>query len=310
MITVGIDVSKHNLDVFDNHFQKHNKFSNTLEGIAELIKKYNSLDCKQVIIESTGIYQRLLHQKLEEAGFKVCIVNPYKARCFAKSAGFLVKTDKVDSKMLCAYGEKVDCRSTSYPPVLRQELESLVQYKNALQEGIKRQINQQEYGHVSELVQTLIKEKIAYSKEQIRQIEKRIKELLEEDDFKNKKKCLGSVPGVGFGTIAALLCYLPELGTVNRKNIAALVGVAPLACESGTFKGKSSIRGGRATLRKTLYMPVLTCIRINPPLRTFYQRLRQKGKAAKVALTAVMRKLLLILNVMIKTNSSWTQKNS
>ena len=159
------------------------------------------------------------------------------------------------------------------------------------------------------MIHTLIQKQIDEIKNQLKQIEKRINELLDEDkDFKNKKEILQTVPGIGTGTIAALLCYLPELGIANRKQVAALVGVAPLTCESGMFRGKAMIKGGRSQLRKRLYMPTLACIRFNPPLKAFYQRLIQKGKPPKVAITAVMRKLILILNVMIKNNSPWREK--
>lgn len=310
-IILGIDVSKRNLDVFDSHFQKHIQFFNTTEGIEKLIQRYPSFQDKKVIIESTGSYQRLIHQKLEQAGVAVSIVNPYKTRCFAKAAGFLAKTDKVDAKMLCIYGEKVECRITPYASSAQQELESLVHYKNLLQEQLKRLINQQEHDHPSSLVKSLIIKQMKDLKNQLKQIEKRINELLDEDkDFKNKKEILKTVPGVGIGTIAALLCHLPELGMINRKQVAALVGVAPLNCESGTFRGKAMINGGRSQLRKSLYMPILSCIQFNPLLRSFYQRLIQKGKPPKVALIAVMRKLILILSVMIKTNSSWREKNA
>ena len=310
-IILGIDVSKKNLDVFDSHFQKHIKFFNTTEGIEKLIQRYSSSQNKKVIIESTGSYQRLIHQKLEQAGFVVSIVNPYKTRCFAKAAGFLAKTDKVDAKMLSIYGQKVECRITFCASSAQQELESLIHYKNLLQEEINRLINQQEYDHPSALVKSLIIKQIDNLKNQLKQIENRINELLDEDkDFKNKKEMLQTVPGVGIGTITALLCYLPELGMTNRKQVAALVGVAPLNCESGSFRGKAMINGGRAQLRKSLYMPTLACIRFNPPLRSFYQRLVRKGKPSKVALIAVMRKLILILSVMIKTNSSWKEKNA
>ena len=210
-IIFGIDVSKQNLDVFDSHFQKHIQFFNTTEGIEELIQHYSSFGNKRVIIESTGNYQRLVHHKLEQAGFAVSIVNPHKTRCFAKASGFLAKTDKVDAKMLWTYGQKVECRITPCASPTRQELESLVHYKNLLQEELKRLINQQEYDHPSSLVKTLIIRQIDELKHQLKQIEKRINELLDEDkDFKNKKEILQTVPGVGIGTIASLLCYLPE----------------------------------------------------------------------------------------------------
>ena len=248
---------------------------------------------------------------LEQAGFKVCIVNPYKTRCFAKSAGFLAKTDKVDAKMLCHYGQKVDCRVTPYASSSQQELESLVHYRDILKQDLQRLINQQEYRHISTLVQTLLQKQIEAVKDQLKQIEKGINTLLDEDDnFKGKKGTLETVPGVGKGTISTLLCYLPKLGSINRKELAAFLGVAPFVCESGTMGGRAMIKGGRTHLRKALYMPVLSCIRCNQPLREFYQRLRQNGKPAKVALIAVMRKLIIILNVMIKTNSLWREKNA
>jgi transposase len=310
-LTLGIDVSKQNLDVFDSHFQKHQRLKNTGEDMDQLINLYASFQDKQAIIESTGVYQRLIHQKLEEAGFRVCIVNPYKTRCFAKSAGFLAKTDKVDSKMLCVYGQKVDCRVTPYASSAQQELESLVHYKQILKDELIRLRNQQEVGHASPLVQTLIEQQTKEFQSHLAQIEKQIETVLETDDnFRHQCEKLETVPGVGKGTIATLLCSLPELGTINRKQLAALVGVAPLAVESGTLRGKAMIKGGRAHLRKALYMPVLSCIRCNQPLKMFYDRLRQKGKPPKVALIAVMRKLILTLNVIIKTNSSWKQKNA
>ena len=310
-LTLGIDVSKQNLDVFDSHSKKHHQVPNTPQGIQDWMQNYADPQDIQVIIESTGIYQRLVHQKLEQAGFKVYIVNPYKARCFAKSAGFLAKTDKVDAKMLCHYGQKVECRLTPYASASQQELESLVHYKDILKQELQRLINQQEYGHVSSLVQTLIQKQIKDIKNHLKQIESRLNSLLDEDDdFKDKTEKLETVPGVGKGTISTLLCYLPELGSINRKELAALVGVAPLMCESGAMRGKAMIKGGRAHLRKALYMPVLSCIRCNQDLRKFYERLRQNGKPAKVALIAVMRKLIITLNVMIKTNSPWREKNA
>ena len=332
ILTLGIDVSKKNLDIFDSHSKKHRQFPNTAGGIDKMAQqiysfKANDADnsqavlcsdeqvpdqqasTRQAIIESTGVYHRLVHQKLEEVGFKVCIVNPYKTRCFAKSAGFLAKTDKVDAKMLCAYGQKVECLATPYGSSSKKELESLVHYRDALQEDRKRLINQKEMNPASTIVKDLIIKQTEEVEQYIKQIEKRIAELLKTDkDFQKKAKILESTPGVGRGTTAALLCYLPELGSLNRKQVAALVGVAPMVCDSGTMRGHAMIKGGRGKLRKALYMPILTCIVYNPILKAFYQNLIQKGKPAKVALIAVMRKLVVMLNVMIKNNLLWTDE--
>lgn len=306
---LGIDVSKNYLDCYDSITKKYQRFAYTPQGIKSLIDSYHIFQGIKVIMESTGFYQRKIHKALAEAGFLVSIVNPYKARCFAKSAGFLAKTDKVDSKMLCHYGDKVSTQPTSYPPQEQEELESLIQYKETLEEELQRQKNQLEYGHVSKLVQNIINQRIIQLKGDIKNLKKRIKELIaSQDNLRIKKEHLETVPGIGEQTIASLLCHLPELGTLNRKQIASLVGVAPFACESGQLRGKAIIRGGRKKVRKALYMPTLVAIRFNPDLACFYKRLRTQGKAAKVALTACMRKLLTILNVMLKTNQPWHSK--
>lgn len=306
---LGIDVSKNYLDCYDSVMKKHQRFSYTHEGIKNLIITYNRLENLKVIMESTGPYQRKIHKALFEAGALISIVNPYKARCFAKSAGFLAKTDKVDSRMLCEYGEKVNTQPTPYPSQEQEELESLIQYKETLEEELQRQKNQLEYGHTSKLVQNIINQRIAKLKEDIKSLKKRIKELIaSQNNFRIKKEHLETVPGIGEQTIASLLCHLPELGTLNRKQIAALVGVAPFVCESGQLRGNAIIKGGRKKVRKAFYMPTLVALRFNPELARFYQHLRKHGKAAKVALTACMRKLLTILNVMLKTNQPWHPK--
>lgn len=306
---LGIDISKKKLDVYDSKEQKHRLFPNTQAGIEKIIQTYQSLEPVKAIIESTGIYQRLVHKMLEQAGFNVFLVNPFKSRCFAKSAGFLTKTDKVDAQMLTAYGQTISMTPTSYPSPKQEELESLVSYKNVLEEERNRQRNQSEQDYASCVIRTMIRDRLKKLEQDIKDIQKHIDQLINsDDDFRHKKDILESVPGIGIGTIAALLCYLPELGQANRKQIAALVGVAPMLCDSGQFRGRAMIKGGRSNVRKALYMPILVCIRFNPTLITFYQRLRGQGKPAKVALVACMRKLLTILNLMLKNNQPWKQK--
>ena len=311
IITLGIDVSKQKLDVFDSKEQKHRLFSNNLAGIEKIIQSYQSVEPIQAIIESTGVYQCLVHKMLAQAGFNVCLVNPFKSRCFAKSAGFLAKTDKVDAKMLMVYGQTLNLRITSYPSSNQEELENLVSYKNVLEEERKRQRNHLEKDHASCFIRTMITDHIKKIEQDIKNIQRKIEQLINSDhDFRHKKDMLESVPGVGMRTIATLLCYLPELGQANRKQIAALVGVAPMLCDSGQFRGRAMIKGGRSHVRKALYMPILTCIRSNPILMSFYKHLRNQGKPAKVALVACMRKLLTILNLMIKNNQPWREKNA
>lgn len=308
-IIIGIDVSKQKCDLFDSLYKKHVTFQNNETGIQQIIDKYlNSIPVK-VVMESTGVYHRLLHKMLETVGFEVCVANPSKTRFFAKSAGFLAKTDKVDAKMLCEYGTKMTPKATPYPSKVQEELESLLVYKESLEEERKRQINQGEYQHSARMVQSLIKKKIHQLTQDIKSIENRIDELIDEDDnLKKKRELMESIPGVGPKSSAVLLCFLPELGTVNRKTIAALVGVAPMVCESGFMKGRSMIKGGRAFVRKSLYMPILCCITHNSLLKKFYEHLIDHHKPAKVALLACMRKLITILNVMIKNNTTWREK--
>lgn len=306
---LGIDVSKAYLDCFDSLSMRSKRFPNTPKGVQELVTFYESRNIKEAIIEATSIYHRLVHKNLEETKVSVRLVNPYKARCFAKSAGFLAKTDKVDAKMLCHYGEKVECQLTPYPSSQQEELESLLHYKKALEEELHRQINQQEYAHCSWHVQEILKRRIDQLKKDIKILNNLIGELIKtHETFRQKRECLETVPGIADKTIACLLCYLPELGSLNRKQIASLAGLAPYACDSGQLRGKAMIKGGRPSVRSALYMPILVCISVNPLIRQFYQRLRGQGKAAKVALTACMRKLLTILNSMVKHLQPWNPK--
>ena len=159
-VTLGIDVSKNYLDCFDSVTTRFKRFPNTLKGIESLISFYKDLNLTQAIIEATSIYHRFVHKKLEAANLIVCLVNPFKARCFAKSAGFLAKTDKVDAKMLCQYGEKIECQPTAYPSSQQEELESLLHYKKTLENELHRQLNQREYQHSSPIVQVILNQRI------------------------------------------------------------------------------------------------------------------------------------------------------
>lgn len=305
-VVIGIDVAKNWLDVYDSLKKKHLRFTNTVQGIQELASSYSECKVIKVIMESTGVYQRLAHNLLEEKGYQVCVTNPLKTRNFAKSAGFLAKTDKVDAKMLCEYGQKFDLQITPTRLKNHRELESLMAYRNALQKEVQRHVNHLEYQHCSEFVQQLIDERAKRLKEDIKALDKEIKSLIDNDEkLKESFNIMTSVPGIGPQAAALILCELPELGRINRKKIAALCGVAPLTCQSGLFRGKAMIQGGRKILRNGLFMPTLTARTYNPTIKKFYEHLKQQGKPTKVALIACMRKLLLILNHLIKTKQIW-----
>ncbi len=305
-VIIGIDVSKHSLDVYDSTQQKHLCFANTNEGIQSLISVYSNYENIKVIMESTGVYQRLAHKTLEMEGYQVCVVNPLKTRNFAKSAGFLAKTDKVDSRMLCMYGQKFDLRTTPLRSENHRELESLISYRSALQGELKRHTNYLEYQHCSELVCKLMDEHKAKLKADIKNLDKQIKELINgADNLRKAFEIITSIPGIGTQAAALLLCELPELGHSNRKKIAAICGVAPFTCQSGLFRGKSTIHGGRKFLRNGLFMPTLTARSYNPTIKRFYEHLKKQGKPTKVALIAYMHKLINILNYLVKTNQMW-----
>lgn len=305
-LIIGIDVSKHALDVYDSTQQKHLRFANSNEGIQALISAYSNYETIKVVMESTGVYQRFAHKTLEMAGYQVCVVNPLKTRNFAKSAGFLAKTDKVDSRMLCMYGQKFDLLPTPLRPENHRELESLMSYRSALQEEFQRHTNYLEYQHCSEIVCKLINERMEKLKADIKNLDKRIKDLIKgADDLRKTFEIITSVPGIGIQAAALLLCELPELGHINRKKIAAICGVAPFTCQSGLFRGKSKIQGGRKFLRNGLFMPTLTARSYNPTIKRFYEHLKKQGKPTKVALIACMHKLIKILNYLVKTNQMW-----
>lgn len=304
---IGIDVSKHSLDIYDPAQQKHLCFANTNEGIQALISACSQYKDTKFIMESTGVYQRLAHKILEIAGYQVCVVNPLKTRNFAKSAGFLAKTDKVDARMLCMYGQKFDLPATPLKSANHAELKSLISYRNALQEELKRHRNYLEYQHCSELVSELIDERTKKLKADIKNLDKTIKELINgADDLKRIFKIITSVPGIGVQAAALLICELPELGRINRKKIAAICGVAPFTCQSGLLRGRSMIQEGRKFLRNGLFMPTLTARSYNPKIRCFYEHLKKQGKPTKVALIACMHKLINILNYLVKTNQMWS----
>jgi transposase len=302
---LGIDISKQYLDMYDLEKKKHLVFPNTSQGIEEIISLYQGQPL-QVILESTGVYQRLAHQLLERAGFKVCVVNPYKSRCFAKGAGYLAKTDKVDAKMLAHYGKTMDLKPTPYPSPGQEKLESLVSYKDHLVTERGRTLNYLEQSPSSDHVQDLVHTRLKQLDQEIKSIQHKIEELIESNEtFRHKRDILITVPGISGTTIAILLAHLKPLGQANRQQIAALVGLAPMTCESGAYRGRAMIRGGKKAVRKALYMPILSALRCNQIIRALYNRLKDAGKPSKVALVAAMRKLLIILNTMIKNNQPW-----
>ena len=302
---VGVDVSKGSWDVAIHDRQRVERYASDADGCRQLLAAIAALPAVQVCVEATGGYERALVAALRERAVVVSIVNPRQIRDFARAAGQLAKTDAIDARVIARYGavmrpaasetlgenqEKLRALRTR-----RQQVsEALVQEKNRLSTPIDLDARQS------------IEEAVEFYRRQLQSLDEQLAQLMHADpEFRQKLDLLVSVPGVGPTTAAALTAELPELGRLNRRQAARLAGLAPINRDSGTLRGKRMIGGGRATVRKGLYMATLVAAKHNPVIRAFYQSLLHKGKAKMVALTACMRKLLLILNAIVKTNQPW-----
>jgi transposase len=243
--------------------------------------------------------------ELTEAGYRVAVVNARQVRDYAKSMGILAKTDRIDAEVIARFGEHAKPRPIGKPRENQEELDQLVTRRRQLIDQRTSETNRLET-ITSKVVRKSLKRMIDQLNKQIQQIEAEIASLIESDELWSEKAILlKSVPGVGDVTAVSLLAELPELGELNRQEIAALVGLAPFNRDSGRFHGRRSIYGGRASVRKVLYMAAFVAKRSNPVIRAFAERLEKSGKPFKVVITACMRKLLVILNTMMKTNTFW-----
>jgi transposase len=303
----GIDVSKQHLDVCCG--TEEPRLANDAQGWDATIAMLRRANVDLVVVEATGGYERGLVCALQGAGIAVARVNPRQARDFAKSMGILAKTDKVDARALRDFADVLsrhkDRQKYITEPVgeQRAELASLVTRRKQLVEMRVAEGNRLGQARTHKMVKS-IKKVIKTLDEQLADIDRDIDDLLE-DHFKNQRELLDSVKGVGPVTIVTLTALLPELGRLARRQIAKLVGVAPLAHDSGQQKGKRSIWGGRSDVRSTVYMAALSAIRHNPVIKAFYERLVLAGKPKKVAIVACMRKLLTILNAMLRDQAKW-----
>lgn len=307
---VGIDVSKSKFDVVILPEGVHLTEGYDAQGIADLIEQLGKRGTCVIVLESTGGYERRLAAALLDAGHQVAIVNPRRVRDFARGIGVLAKNDRVDAKVLALYAQRAELRFWEKSPEKQHELASLVLRRRQLLGLQTAESNRLELT-TSKLAAKSIRQVLILLRKEIAKLDAEIARLIASDeDWRNKAQLLQSVPGVGPATSASLVAELPELGRLNRQQIASLVGLAPFAKDSGQFHGHRAIWGGRGSIRKMLYMAALTASRCNPVIRAFADRLKQAGKRTKVVLTACMRKLLVILNTMVKTNSSWNHARS
>jgi transposase len=306
LIWLGIDVSKETLDVAClESSPRALALANSPEGFRPLLAQLPPPNQARVVIEATGGYERPLVAALLAGGYRVAVVNPRQVRDFAKGLGILAKTDRIDAALLARFGQQVQPRSLAENPALQGELAELVARRRQLIDLRTMESNRLETT-TAKLAKKSIRAVLAMLEKQIAQLDAEIARLIDcDDDWRAKAQLLASAPGIGPVTSATLLAELPELGKLNRQQIASLVGVAPFNDDSGKRRGKRAVIGGRSSVRCVLYMAALAAKRCNPTVRAFAQRLQTLGKPPKVIITACMRKLLVILNAMLKENASW-----
>lgn len=302
---VGIDVGKASLHIYVSSSRRWHTATNSPKGYRKLLCHLPQPGTCLIVMEATGAYQRPVSIALLEADHCVSVVNPRQAHCFAHALGILAKTDRVDAKTLAMYAEQIRPRTMEKPRENQDQITDLVARRRQLVEFRAAEKNRSQQTR-QKAVRESIEQMINCLDDQIEAIDDQIHSLIESDETWNAQtELLQSVPGIGTGTAASLVADLPELGQLNRQEIAALAGLAPYNRDSGQFRGKRSIFGGRRTVRTALYMATISAQRCNPVIRVFAERLKSQGKAAKVIITACMRKLLVILNSMIKNNTHW-----
>lgn len=304
MANVGIDVSKDWLDIVVIPRGETYRVENTESEIGVLIKKLEIEKPERIVLEATGGYERMVVTKLYLAGLPVCRVNPKRVRYFARSLGQLAKNDKLDAKVLARFGEVIKPALTQLPSEQEQELSALLTRREQLTSMLVAEKNR--INTAPKKVRPSLNEHITWLKNQLKDLDQEIDTFINATpDLKQKDDFLQAVEGVGRQTSAKLIADLPELGTCDRKQIAALVGAAPYDHDSGYKKGQRAISGGRPDIRSVLYMATLAATRFNRIIKEFYQRLLKAGKRKKVAIVACMRKLLTILNAIIRDRKPW-----
>lgn len=304
---IGIDASKERLDVAVGGSAQDLSFENTEAGIEALLKHLRGLDPALIVMEATGGYERLCAAILAAAGLVLSVVNPRQVRDFAKSKGILAKTDRLDARVLALFGEAIKPEPRALPDAQQQLLDELMLRRRQIVAGLVAEKNRLGMAHTAAVKKSL-REAIAFYERLLADVDRQVGEHIERSPlWRARDDLLRSFKGVGPVSSRTLIGDLPELGCLDRKRIAALVGLAPMACDSGKRRGSRAIFGGRGQVRAALYMVAITAIRANVPIRQFYQRLRAAGKPAKVAIVACMRKILIILNAMVRTHSRWNE---
>ena len=302
---IGIDVSKQLLEVAVHESDFHYRCPNQPRVFAELVAELIALRPARIVLEATGGLEKPIVAALHATRLPVVVINPRQVRAFAKATGQLAKTDRLDAAVLAHFAAAIKPPLRPLKSKKEQELEALMGRRGQLVDMLVAEKNRR-HTATSDVVRETIKQHIDWLEKQIAELDEQLQSrLVSSSEWQNKDAILQSVPGIGPVVSFSLLADLPELGTLNRQRISKLVGVAPLNCDSGQQRGARHIFGGRARVRSMLYMAALTGLRFNPVIKEFYQRLVAKGKPHKVALTACMRKLLSIVNLMVRNQTNW-----
>lgn len=305
MTFVGIDVSKTRLDVHVRPAGQQWSTENNEAGHQELVRKLQALTPTLVVLEATGGYQNQVVAELASANVNVAVVNPRQVRDFAKGTGRLAKTDTIDAAVLAHFAETVRPTPQPMPDAQTLELQALMTRRRQLIEMRTGEMNRLETARV-ERVRRDINKTISWLTRRIGEVDNDIDKTIRKSAvWREREDLLSSVTGIGKTVARTLLVELPELGTLNRREIAALVGLAPYNHDSGKRQGKRAIRGGRTEARSMLYMATISAVRFNAQIRVMYQRLLSVGKLKKVALVACARKLVTILNAMVRDKAAW-----
>ena len=306
---VGIDVSKAQLDVAVRPSGETWTVAHDEAGLSALVARLRGLAPTLIVLEATGGLEVVLAGALATAALPVAVVNPRQVRDFARSTGTLAKTDRLDAQSLAHFAEALRPQPRPLPDAQAQELSALLQRRRQLVEMLTAEKNR--LLSAASPIRKRLRTHITWLERELQSTNTALAEAIRQSPmWREKDELLQSVPGVGPVVTSTLLASLPELGTLTHKQIAALVGVAPLNRDSGTLRGRRTVWGGRAQVRAVLYMGAIVAARFNPVIRVFYQRLQRAGKAKKVALTACMRKLLTILNAMLKHRTPWRSEEA
>ncbi|HLH50324.1 MAG TPA: IS110 family transposase [Roseiarcus sp.] len=304
-VYVGIDVCKERLDVYIHPIGQKLAVGNDQNGVKRLKRLLNGYDVALLVMEATGKLHRFAHRSLSADGFRVAVVNPLRSRLFAEAIGTLAKTDGVDARMLAILGESLAPAVTPPPSELFEALQELVRGRQAAVEERTALLNRLAASKTKCLIAE-IKRQLRALETAIANLEAEIKRLIKSDPrLARRFEILVSIPSVGDITAAAIIAELQEIGTVSAKHVAMLAGLAPIARDTGETKGARHIKGGRAHLRNALYMAALSAFRYNPAFKIFHNRLIAAGKESKVALVAVMRKLIVLANTLVCENRTW-----